>query len=183
LKKEHIMKLYSKFILAAAFAGCCSVYAQSMNTIIDEARQSYDRVKNNVLEAAEKMPEQDYSFQPTPDIRTFGKLVAHIADAQAHFCSAVDGTNMQLHAASRNSKADLIAALKESNDECDKAYASVNDSNANQSVGGGRLHRSKLGMLYLNVAHDNEEYGYMAVYLRLKGIVPPTSSVHAVPVK
>ena len=177
------MNLYSKFILAAAFAGCCSLYAQSMNTIIDEARQSYDRVKNNILEAAEKMPDQDYSFQPTPDIRTFGKLVAHIADAQAHFCSAVNGSHTQLHAASRNSKADLVAALKESNDECDKAYASVNDSNANQSVGGGRMQRSKLGMLYLNVAHDNEEYGYMAVYLRLKGVVPPSSSVHAVPVK
>ncbi len=177
------MNRYSNLILAAAFMGCCSLYAQTMGSWVSEPRQAYDRVRDNITKAAEEMPEEDYNFQPMPDMRTFGKLVAHIADAQAHFCSAVDGTHMQLNAASRKSKADLIAALKESSDECNKAYDSLTEANANQTVGGGRMQRTRLGMLYLNVAHDNEEYGYMSVYLRLKGLVPPSSQVRAVPVK
>ncbi len=177
------MNRYSKFVLAAAFTGCCSLLAQSGASIVNEPKQAYDHIKNNILRAAEEMPEGDYSFQPTPAIRTFGKLVAHIADAQAHFCSAVDNTHMQVHASSRTAKADLIAALKESSDECDKAYSSLTEANANQMVGTGRMQRTRLGMLYLNVAHDNEEYGYMAVYLRLKNLVPPSSQVHAMPVK
>jgi hypothetical protein len=79
-------------------------------------------------------------------------------------------------------KADLLAALRESNNECDKAYNSLTAGNADQTVGSGRMQRSRLGMLYLNVAHDNEEYGYMSVYLRLKGLTPPSSQVRPVPV-
>jgi hypothetical protein len=83
---------------------------------------------------------------------------------------------------SRRLKADLLAALRESNNECDKAYNSLTAANADQTVGSGRMQRSRLGMLYLNVAHDNEEYGYMSVYLRLKGLIPPSSQVRPVPV-
>lgn len=177
------MKRYLNLGMTAVFAGCCLLYAQAMASIASEPRQAYDRVKENILRAAEEMPDADYGFQPSPDIRTFGRLVAHIADAQAHFCSAVSGTHMQLNASSRTSKADIIAALKESNDECDKAYDSLTESNADQMVGGGRMQRTRLGMLYLNVAHDNEEYGYMAVYLRLRHLIPPSSQAHAVPVR
>jgi uncharacterized damage-inducible protein DinB len=176
------MNRYLNFVLTAAF-GCCSLYAQNSASFVSEPRQAYDHIKENILKAAEEMPEADYGFQPTPDIRTFGHLVAHIADAQAHFCSAVSGTHMQLNASSRKSKADLVAALKESNDECDKAYGSLTESNADQTVGAGRMQRTRLGMLYLNVAHDNEEYGYMSVYLRLRHLVPPSSAVRAVPVR
>ncbi|HSU61531.1 MAG TPA: DinB family protein [Bryobacteraceae bacterium] len=177
------MNRYSKLIIAAAFTGCCSLVAQTGVSLVNEPKQAYDHVKNNILKAAEEMPEGDYSFKPTPEIRTFGQLVAHIADAQAHFCSAVDNTHMQVHASTRKSKADLIAALKESSDECDKAYDSLTEANASQVVGSGRMERTRLGMLYLNVAHDNEEYGYMSVYLRLKNLVPPSSAVHAMPVR
>lgn len=177
------MKRYLNVAVTAVFAGCCLLYAQAFASIASEPKQAYNRVKENILKAAEEMPEMDYGFQPTPDIRTFGQLVAHIADAQAHFCSAVSGTHMQLNASSRKSKADIIAALKESNDECDKAYDSLTESNADQTVGAGRMQRTRLGMLYLNIAHDNEEYGYMAVYLRLRHLVPPSSQVRAVPVR
>ncbi len=177
------MNRYLNSLVTAAIAGCCLLSAQAFASMVSEPKQAYEHIKENILKAAEAMPEMDYGFQPTPDIRTFGQLVAHIADAQAHFCSAVSGTHMQLNASSRKSKADIIAALKESNDECDKAYDSLTESNADQTVGGGRMQRTRLGMLYLNIAHDNEEYGYMAVYLRLRHLVPPSSQVRAVPVR
>ncbi len=176
------MNRYSKLVMAA-FAGCFCLYAQDASTLVKEATQSYDHVRDNILKAAEEMPEQDYSFQPTPEIRTFGQLVGHIAEAQSHYCSAAAEIQTQFNARGKTSKADLVAALKESNDTCDKAYDSVNENNLSRTVGAGRMQHSKLGILYGNVAHDNEEYGYMSVYLRLKGLVPPSSQPRAVPVK
>ncbi len=176
------MNLYPKLIAAAAFAGCFSLYAQNVN-FANEAKQAYDHVKNNILKGAQEMPEQDYSFQPTPEIRTFAQLVGHIAEAQAHYCSAVEGTHMQLNIASKTSKTDLVAALEQSSNECDKAYDSITPENLSHTMGNGRMQHSMLGLVYANIIHDNEEYGYMSVYLRLKGLVPPSSQPHTMPVQ
>ena len=78
-------------------------------------------------------------------------------------------------AGSKTSKADLVAALKDSFAECDKAFDSLTDANAAEMIKGPRGERSKLGMLNGIVVHDNEEYGYLAVYMRVKGVVPPSS--------
>ena len=64
-----------------------------------------------------------------------------------------------------------MAALAASFAECDAAWDSVTDANAAEMVG----QRSRLGTSILDVIHSNEEYGYMAIYFRLKGIVPPSS--------
>jgi hypothetical protein len=107
-----------------------------------------------------------------PEIRTFGDLVA---DAQAMFCSTVTGERKSVSAASKKSKADLVAALKESFTICDGAYNSITDATATQTVELFRAKRTKLGALMFNTTHSNEEYGYLAVYLRLKGVAPPSS--------
>ena len=167
------MNRYTTILLAAALAGGAA-QAQS-NPLIGESKQAYNGIKNNLQKMAKKMPEENYSFKPTPDIRTFGQLVAHVADAQMRACSAVKGEQKQANAASKTSKADLVAALKESSAECDAAFESVTDANATEVIAAGRGKRSRLGALIGTVVHDNEEYGYMAVYLRLKGVVPPSS--------
>ena len=177
------MNRYCKWIAAAAFAGCFSLYAQTGADFASEAKQAYDHVKNNIIKAAQEMPDEDYNFQPTPDIRTFGALIGHIAAAQAHYCSAAEGTHMQLDTSSMKTKAELVSALQQSSEECDKAYDAANPSNIGHTVGAGRMQRSELGVLYANIAHDNEEYGYMAVYLRLKGQVPPSSQPRTEPVR
>ena len=160
-------------MLAAALAGAGALQAQS--PLIAEAKQAYTGIKNNLTKMAEKMPEEHYSFKPSPDIRTFGQLVAHVADAQTRTCSAVKGEVKQAGAASKTSKADLVASLKDSFAECDAAFESLTDANAAEMVKGPRGARSKIGALIGNTTHSNEEYGYMAVYLRLKSVVPPSS--------
>lgn len=90
------------------------------------------------------------------------------------FCSVVKGEPRKINAASKTSKADLVAALKESFDECDSAFALMTDSTAAQMVKAGG-ERSKLGTLLYATLHDNEEYGYLSMYLRLKGLVPPST--------
>jgi hypothetical protein len=158
-------------MLAASLAGAYSLQAQTTNPLIAETKGAYNSVKGYLTRAAAAMPEEDYSYKPTPDIRTFGALVAHIADHQMTYCSTSRGAHKQADAASKTAKADLVAALAASFAECDAAWDSITDTNATEMVG----QRSKLGTLILDVVHSNEEYGYMALYFRLKGIVPPSS--------
>lgn len=140
-----------------------------------EAKQGLTRVMNNLVKAAEKVPEEDYSFRATPEVRPFGQLIAHVADSQMRACSMLNGSPKTPSAGSKTSKADLVAALQDSVAECDKAAASVTEANASEFLGSGYMHHSRLGMLYYITAHDNEMYGTMCVYMRLKNIVPPSS--------
>jgi hypothetical protein len=161
----------SLLLLAALLAGAGSLSAQTITPLIVETKQAYTAVKGYLTRAAAAMPEANYSFQPTPDIRTFGALLGHIADHQMSYCSTALGARKQGNAASKTTKADLVAALAASFAECDSAWGSITNANATEMVG----QRSRLGTLILDVMHSNEEYGYMALYFRLKGIVPPSS--------
>jgi len=180
------MNRYSTTILALAFValGSASALAQQApaasapppaNPMSTELKQMYAGVKNNLIKMAEKMPEENYSFKATPDVRTFGQLVGHVADSQARTCSTINGEAKSLNASAKTSKADLVAALKESFAMCDKAFDALTDTKAGELVTMGQRQRSKLGALAGTVSHSNEEYGYMSVYMRLKGIVPPSS--------
>lgn len=182
------MNRYSTIILIVALAAVA--FAQSTtpqqpaaapqaapaNPLSAEAKQMYNGVKNNLIKMAEKMPEEHYAFKATADIRTFGQLVGHVADSQARTCGILIGDTKQLGASAKTSKADLVAALKESFTMCDKAFDSLTtDAKAVELVQMGQRQSTRVGALVRTVSHSNEEYGYMAVYLRLKGIVPPSS--------
>jgi hypothetical protein len=160
--------------MTAAFAGALTVQAQD-NPLSSDAKRGYESIKNNLTRMAEKMPEEHYGFQPVPEIRTFGQLVAHVADSQARNCSSVSGEAKDVGAAAKKSKAELVAALKESFSICDTAFNALTDASGLQMVEGRRGPRPKLSVLTGVTTHSNEEYGYMAVYLRLKNIVPPSS--------
>jgi hypothetical protein len=150
--------------------------AAPANPLSAEVKQASDRVANNLLRMAEKMPEEHYGFQPVPEIRTFAGTLGHTIDSRMRTCAGITGSGTQLGAANMKAKADLVAAMKSSIAECDKAFASLTDAGVVQLVTGARGGaRSRLASLYGMVAHDNEEYGYLAVHLRLKGIVPPSS--------
>lgn len=161
-------------LFAAALAGGCALQAQTPNPLIAESKRAYTAIKTNLTKAADKMSEENYSFKASPDIRTFGALIAHIADSQMRTCAAVKGEQKQADAGSKTAKADLVAALKASFDECDAAWDSITDANAAEVLA-GRNPRSKLGARIGNTTHSNEEYGYLSVYMRLKGVVPPSS--------
>ncbi len=161
--------------LMMILAGACVLQAQTANPLSTEAKQAYTGIKNNLTKMAEKMSEENYAFKPVPEVRTFGGLVAHIADSQARTCSTVSGEPKSVGAASKTTKADLVAALKQSFEICDTAYNSLTDATAVEMITTPRGQSSRLGALVRNTIHDNEEYGYMSVYLRLKGVVPPSS--------
>jgi DinB family protein len=164
------VKIVSLMILAA---GVC-VQAQT-NTVITDQKTAYDRLKANVVKAAEKMPEDAYSFKPTPEMQSFGERIAHIA-GQMGPCSGVTGERKPNPAQGKTSKADIVAALKASYDACDAAWGAMNDKTAMETIAGrGGTQVSKLSVLIQNNMHIQEMYGYISPYMRLKGVVPPSS--------
>jgi len=143
----------------------------------------YNLVKGNLVKAAEKMPEENYSFKPTPEVRSFGQIVGHIADAQYLFCSPVLGqANPQPGVEkSKTTKADLVQALNDAFTYCDKAYDGMTDAHAAEIVKFFGRDYAKLAVLSFNSAHNNEHYGNLVTYMRIKGLVPPSSEARSTP--
>lgn len=148
---------------------------ENANPLSSEVKTSYTSIKNFYLKSADKMPEEHYGFKATPDVQSFGQRIAHIADANARNCGAIKGEQKNLGAAAKTTKADLVAALKESFAYCDGVFDSMTDAEAMKTVTTPRGQRTKISALWGIVVHSNEVYGAMAVYMRLKGVVPPSS--------
>ena len=165
------------------FAAAIATAQENANPFSTFNKAAYARMKGIMLASAEKMPEESYSFKPTDSIRSYGQLVGHLADAQYLFCSiALGEKNPGLKIEqTKTSKADLIAALKEAEAYCDKAYDTMTDASGAQMVKLFGNDAPKLDVLVVNNMHNMEHYGNMVTYMRLKGIVPPTSEQQAPP--
>jgi hypothetical protein len=168
-------------LLVAVAVSTGAFAAEPANPLSAELVESYTIIKTNLLKMARKMPEDAYGFKPTPEIETFAQRVSHIARANLRTCAGSKGEIRSLDTASKT-KADLVAALQESFAYCDSVFELLTDSSAHEMVS-GRIGsppvpepRTRLSTLWNVVRHSNELYGYMAVYLRLKGVVPPSSS-------
>ena len=153
------------------------------NPITASERGFYSFVSGAVVGAAQKMPEENYSFKPTPEVRTFGQLVGHVADASYLFCSQAIGEANPAKdiEKTKTSKADLVAALKDGVAYCNKALDGMTDAKGSQMVKFFNFNLAKLTLFSINSAHTDEHYGNMVTYLRLKGIVPPTSEGQPAP--
>jgi len=164
-------------IMLTTLAGA-SVTAFAQNPLTTELKAQYESSKATITKSAERMPDSDYSFKPTPtNTRTFGQIIGHIADVQMNLCGAVKGEPKSSDAErSKSSKADLTAALKESFDYCDGAFGSLTDANATQMIKMFGRDQTKLGALYFDVIHNTEMYGQIVAYYRAKNMVPPSTA-------
>jgi DinB family protein len=160
--------------LIAGIAAMVPAVAQQ-NPMATEVQQSWGRTMSNVVAAAEKMPEENYGFKPAPESQSFRDLVAHTADSAMGACTAFSGERKTAGAANMQSKADLVGALKSVAAECEKTYGSFTDAKATEMIAGRGGQNTRIGSLYRNVIHIEHEYAQMAVHLRLKGLVPPSS--------
>lgn len=159
----------------------------------DAFRYLYTLAKKNIVGGAEKMPETDYSYQPTSEVRSFGQLVAHIADTQYLFCSSIrnesnpNGENLGPGDPSdaieqrKGTKADLVKALREVFAYCDPVFEGLEDSQWGNRVILVGNDRAKASPLLLTLVHLWEHYGNMVTYLRLRGVVPPSSEPRPTP--
>jgi uncharacterized damage-inducible protein DinB len=159
------------FILAAA------LHAQDANPLSSDVKRAYVEVKNNILRSAEKMPQENYEFRPAPRVRTFGQILGHIAQEQyLYFCGPVKGEQKAVDIErTKTTKPELLAALKDSFAYCDSVYDKMTDTEATGIVDTGGSKSMKLRLLWMNIVHDESHYGNLATYLRIKGIVPPST--------
>jgi uncharacterized damage-inducible protein DinB len=162
------MRLCMLFLIAAA--------TQSGGLVAD-VRTDYRTVRDYVIRAAEKMPDADYAFRPSPDVRTFAQQIAHIADDQYNLCAPARGEKRTAAytaiESSLSKKAELVPALKDAFAYCDPAYDALTDATGAQPA--LDRPRSRFSMLNWNLWHTWEHYGNIVVYLRIKGLVPPSS--------
>jgi uncharacterized damage-inducible protein DinB len=139
------------------------VAAQSKaNDAAATARESFAEVSGAILKAAEAVPADKYTYQPAKTVRTFGQLIGHIADGYTYFCAAASGKKVEWSDAIEKGgtdKATLLQKLKQSTASCTSAYK---DS-------------GQVGELIRNIAHTNLHYGNVITYMRMLGLVPPSS--------
>ena len=159
--------------------GFAEALSPSMAAVV---KAMHATIRRNIAEAADVMPAQDYAFQATPQVRTFAALVGHLVNANFFFCSQARGEAMPAapNHEQTTDKPTLIKVLTESLAYCDAAYAATTDANFGQILrlagpnGGSQASRGSV--LVFNTAHNNEHYGNLVVYLRLKGHVPPSTA-------
>lgn len=164
-------------IPVAALAQAPAAEATASNPISASHGKMYTMLSGVVIAAAEKMPEEHYSFKPSPDVRSFGQLVGHLADSQYYFCALAAGETKPASGVekAKTGKAELVAALKEAVAYCSKRYAAMTDAKGGETVKLMNMDFARLTVLAGNTAHNYEHYGNMATYMRIKGIIPPTS--------
>lgn len=134
-------------------------------------------VRGFIIRAAEAMPEEHYAFKPTPDVRSFGEIVAHVANTQYNFCGPVrkvQNPNKGNLEKTATTKPQIVAAIKEAFAFCDPAYE-IGDAGLTEMVKWGARDIAASYSLTFNVAHNNEHYGNLVTYMRLKGLTPPSS--------
>jgi uncharacterized damage-inducible protein DinB len=190
--KEGIMRriaalLVCMQVIAAAAAAQTSDggFDKALSTsLASMAKAMHATIRRDLAEAAEAMPAEDYAFKPTPQVRSFAELVGHVANANFFFCSQASSTKSPATANYERvaDKAALVKALTDSLAFCDGAYESTTDANFNQPATMAALGTMPAtptlrgAILMFNTTHNNEHYGNIVVYLRLKGQVPPSTA-------
>ena len=169
--------------LAQGTAPTAAAPATQNNPLSTHNKFLYGGLKGILLRAAEKMPEGGYGFKPTDAVRSYGQLIGHIADSQYAFCAVALGEKNPAPKIeqTKTTKADLIAALKDSFTYCDRAYDGMTDAAAVQMVKLMGRDSPKMGALNINNAHSAAHYGNLVTYMRMKNIVPPTSEPGVMP--
>jgi uncharacterized damage-inducible protein DinB len=159
-------------------AGFNEALSPSMAAVV---KAMHATIRRNLAEAAQSMPAEEYSFKPTPQVRSFAELIGHVVTANFLFCSQAKGEQMpSMENWERISdKAALVKGMNDALAYCDDAYTGTTDANFIQIVtmiGRAKTQASRGSVLVFNTTHNNEHYGNIVVYMRLKGHVPPSTA-------
>jgi len=169
---------YLAALLAAVVAAPLAAQQAPADPLTSALKRQFDGIALNLKEAAEAMPEAKYAFRPSPDVKTFASEVGHAANAQFNFCSRAKGEpnpNKENFEALTD-RAALVKALVASSDYCASVFTGASDKSLLELVGQGAAAQPRAAAIAANIAHSNETYGTMVPYLRLSGVVPPSTA-------
>jgi uncharacterized damage-inducible protein DinB len=173
--------------VAPAFAQTSDAgfWTQLSPSMAASVKTMHASIRRNLAEAAEAMPAADYAFKPTPAVRSFAQLIGHVVFGNYLMCSQAVGDKSPAtgNYEQMTDKGQLVKALNDSLSYCDRVYEATTDANFNQATKVGGLGPSipeaptiRGAVLMFNVTHNNEHYGNVILYLRLKGITPPSTA-------
>ena len=180
-----VINVFIALLAAPAFAQSgrsgqgTSQPADAGAVLVRIAQNAWAGAKRNIVESADQMPEADYSFKPVDSVRTFGQVLAHVADSNYFYCArskgeappVPDGTLEK----TATTKAAIVKALGESVAYCDAVYASLTAASAAETVKAGNNQIPRVQPLFSNVSHNVEHYGNLVTYFRMKKMVPPST--------
>jgi len=169
-------------IPAAAQTGQQTSHKDPMATWLHNA---FNTNRKNIEKSAGKVSEDLYGLRPGPqeEVRTFGQILGHLANFNYLWCSQAkgeknpgQGSDFEMLA----SKAALLRALSDAFTYCDTAYAALTDASGLEVItvtqeNGRKAQVPRMSLLVLNYGHNNDHYGNLVTYMRIKSIVPASS--------
>ena len=182
--KRVTIAVLTGVVAVGGMVGGSRMQAQTPATspVSDAIRATWDGAKKNIKDSATiaEATQAIFDFKPVDTVRTYGQIVAHVAGANYEFCAAAKGEkapNSEAAFDKLTTKADIVKAWDASVAYCDAIYKALTDTTAGQTIdmpfSMGKAPRAR--PLIMNAGHLNEHYGNLVTYMRIKGIVPPTS--------
>ena len=172
------MKIMRTIALLLCLSSLGLAQNAASNPQLASAKAIYDQLKGNILKSTDKIPETKYTYKPSDDVRTIAQLFMHIADSQYLICGTAKegkGVSRGIEKSDLKTKAEIVKALQDAFAYCDGTYAGLTDASSAAMVQFFGQDRTKLAILSLNTAHSYEHYGNLVTYMRMNGIVPPSS--------
>lgn len=184
LEKQWALCLGAALVVAAvSVSGQAPPQPRPPQTYPMYLQGQYASLKRYIVGAAAKMPAEHFAFKPVPEVMSYAQLLGHIVDTQYFFCNAVKGGDNPAtgkHLEKLADKEAIVPAVKEAFAYCDEAFAGLTSENALQMLTIGappnQRQAARANQLTMVIAHGNEHYGNLVTYLRIKGIVPPSST-------
>jgi uncharacterized damage-inducible protein DinB len=177
ISKEAPMKRSFGLAIAICALTAMRPAAQSA-TVQSDALKDWTNMKNTMTKIADAMPEEKFGFKPTPAQRNYGEQILHVAGANVMLMKTL-GAKAPAPAIDQKatSKEAILKALADSYDYGIAVLKEQNDASMLQPVQGPRFigTATRARIVWDAIGHAWDEYGAMAVYLRLNGIVPPAS--------
>ena len=155
-----------------------AVVAQDASPVVSSLKGLHSMTSATLMATAEQLDEDLYAYQPTGDVRTAGQLLAHVANAQYAFCSSAAGEDNPNEAnieETATAKDDIVAALAAAFAYCDGVYDAMTDEQVAETRTFFGREMAASGILAFNTTHNYEHYGNLVTYMRMNGIVPPSS--------
>ena len=170
-------------VLPAAAQGTPA--SNSKDALAAWLRNAYTGRKNDLIKSAENVPDDLYGLRPGPqkEVRTYGQIIGHLADFNYLWCSQArqeKNPAQGKHLEKLPARAELVQALKDAFSYCDPVYANLTDASGLEIISitqenGRQASVPRMSLLILNLTHNNEHYGNLVTYMRIKSIVPPSS--------
>lgn len=174
---RRLSTLTALTLVAGTLAAASPAAGQSLPAVTQQGlTDQLETVTGYLLSAAEQVPESDYGFRPTEEVRTFGEIIDHVADAQFAYCSAVGGGERPDAAgAEATTKSEIVRRFRASRSYCLEVYRNVEAGGLAATVDVFGSEGTRVGTMIQNVTHDNLHYGNIITYMRSLGMVPPSS--------